>query len=467
MRTAIFFTTIFAIIVGYYLPHFARPAFGDEVVTFLLPTLKLMQNWHALLPWHYGPAQFYGHPPFFYVLHAFVLTLFPFGLITLRVFSLLLSCLSLFALYEIDKSERPVLIFLGHFLFWHMANSFLADTLFVTLFLFFTWSLLSLRYRQSVFFGVLMVLTRETSVIVFFALWIQGLFDFKFKHESSRFKLASFLLMLQLAWFLSLYFTQGSIMPVYNNEGFILDAAFFLNTLSSIFDRVYLASWWVVWPLLLAGLFYWDYKKQRLHPWKEHFFLLLIPLFNLFSLSLVTTSFSHYQYYAVASLAVFLALLMEGRSKKIQIAFYVVLCLLIARNLWQGHLQANHYLNRPKSTDPQLIYACAKKMHALAPLGKKGIVRPWLMGELAENMTSLETMVWHDPSWKFQAAGMAKLGADPIDFDFDFYAYLQEPDHPAFEFFEASYQRVLSSERFKVVSQNHDVDGCHILKRVQ
>lgn len=457
------------LLMAFYYPYLHLPFINDEVMTFLLPTLKLAAHWNYLLPWEFTPTHFFGHPPLYYALHAMILSVLPASIITLRACAVLYTILSLFTVYKIGSLRThqwgllAVVVFMSHFLFLQMGNLFLADTFFNLLFVLFIWSILKEKTALTIGLGLCMVLTRESSLIVFFALLVQGLLDYSSNKATLKLRIGSLLFITQLLWFFFLWLTQGSVTPIYYPEGFILDVDFVLGTFASLVKRVYFDSWWYLVLLILGQLFYFDFRQKQTRLWREHLFLLVIPLCSLVALSFVTDSYSHYHYFAITSLGLFFISTCTP-TRSTQTFLLVLLSIIFVRNTWLGARNANNFRMSFDSSVATRIYQCAGHLASLDHRGATGVAIPHDIIKIANNYKTLMSMQWQEPSLEIKTlfpGAVLKMNSD-----FDLFVYLRSENHPRFAESEELLKKVWEDKRFERITGENEAIACFISKRI-
>lgn len=349
----------------YYLGSYQTPLFKDEIAPYFLPTIALLDGqWGRVLA--YRPEYFFGHPPLYSTLHALILSLFPATLTTLRLASVILTAIGLFPLYFIGLrivgrwgALVLLLFFVGHFNYWENANLLLPDSLLTTLALFFLLACVKKRQAWMLAFGLAMILTRETALILFAVFWLHTLV-----FERSFLKLSSLLLGLQLAWFVYLKLISGHLMPVYYSLGFIFEWSFFSSTLLQLFKVVYLDSWWFL--LLLFILL----AQVRFRLRTKFAFLPLITLVTLIGLSFITASQPRYQALALCSVFLFAVGHFWNAGPWTKQVLSLLACVLLARNLYLAQFKINHHENDSAMTQARTHQACAQKIRSLNPVGQ-------------------------------------------------------------------------------------------------
>lgn len=457
------------LLIVFYYPHLGLPFINDEVITFLLPTLKLAAHWEYLLPWNFTPAHFFGNPPLYYVLHAAILSVLPASIVTLRFCAVLYTILTLFTVFQIGslRSQRwgqlAVLVFISHFLFLQLGNLFLADTFFTLLFVLFVWAILKEKTILSIVFGLCMILTRESSLIVFFALSVQGLIDYSASKSTQKLKIGLSLFALQCLWFVSLWLTQGSATPIYYPEGFILDWNFVSATFTDLVKRIYLDSWWYLLLLVMGQMFYFDLRSKQTRLWRDCAFLLIIPLCSLIALSFVTASYSHYQYFAITSLGLYFVAICRP-TPSIQTFLVVLLAIVFVRNTWLGVRQANNFRLSTDRSEATRLYQCAGYLASLNPIAVTGVAIPNDVIKIANHHKTLSSMQWQESDLKLKT--LFPRAVLKRNSDFDLFVYLRREHHPRHAESEVFLERVWSDKRFERVMGQHEAIGCFISRRV-
>lgn len=457
------------LLIVFYYPYLNLPFINDEVMTFLLPTLKLAAHGELLLPWNFTPVHFFGHPPLYYILHAAILSIFPASIVTLRAFAVFYTILTLFTVFQIGSLRSPrwgqlaVLIFMSHFLFLQMGNLFLADTFFTLLFVLFIWAILKEKIVLGVVLGLCMILTRESSLIVFFAFSAQGLLDYKTKKSTQKLTVGLILFGLQCLWFLSLWLTQGSATPIYYPEGFILKWDFVSTTFASLVKRIYIDSWWGLLFLILGQLFYFDFRLKQTHLWRDHLFLLIIPLCSLIALSFVTVSYSHYQYFALTSLGLYFVATCRP-TPSTQAFLLILLTVVFIRNTWLGIRNANNFRLSTEGPEVTRIYQCAGYLASLNLIGAKGVAIPHDILKIANHYQTLVSMKWQESD--LELITLFPRAAFQKNSHFDIFVYLRREHHLRHAESEAYLERVRSDKKFERVTGEHEAIGCFISKRV-
>lgn len=435
----------------YYLGSYQTPLFKDEIAPYFLPTIALLDGqWGRVLA--YRPEYFFGHPPLFSTLHALLLSIFPATLSTLRLSSVVLTALGLFPLYFaglriVGRWGALVLMlfFVGHFNYWENANLLLPDSLLTTLSLFFLLACVKKRQTWMLAFGLAMILTRETALILFAVFWLHTLV-----YERSFLKLSSLLLALQLAWFVYLKLISGHLMPVYYSLGFIFEWSFFSSTLLQLFTDVYLDSWWVL--LLLFILL----AQLRLHSRTKFAFLPLIALVTLLGLSFITASQPRYQTFALCSVFLFAVGHFWNAGPWTKQALSFLACVLLARNLYLSHSKINHHENDPVMTKARTHQACAQKIRSLSPVGQ-WLLLPTTFTQVVKYQQVLEDFSFRNFSDSLQVIDPNLRDVGQVDF-----VALADSTRikqgPAFKMME----QLKSSTEFEVLLPD---DDCLIFKK--
>jgi hypothetical protein len=379
-------------IIFYYFSSISTPLLDDEIAAYGVPALRLNENWNRLLPWNFSPHDFFGHPPLNTIYYALTLDLFPKSIEALRVASLLLSLIGVFAFYEIGKTLRSaalgqllMLLYLSHFIFWENADLIFADNLFQMLFLLFLLSYLKNWRGRIMLFGVGMILTRETALIPIFVLccvdWLKSR-----RNEDNLFPRLAILVGLQLAWFLFLLLNTGTVTPVYHDVGFIFKGRFILNTLRYILTTNFFENYWF---LTLSFLFI----GQPREVFKKYWGFIAIPIIFSLGLSTITQSLSRYQTVALSSWIIFIGLTISNQnlSKRLKLFVFGVISVIFIRNIFI--VDKIRSLNKHFQ---ELTYGCAEKVKEANLVGQVAIVG-WPIYDLVQSLESLKSLSWHPP----------------------------------------------------------------------
>lgn len=180
-RHVLIFLLCLAGFIIFKLPHLSLPYFWDEAWSYI-PAIHMMEkNGLSLLPDALPPEISRGHPLLFYFLAAFWMKIFVESVIVMHSFAMVISIMLLFLIYYVGVKlfSRQVALFSAVILC--VQAIFLAQSSFVLpeIFLAF-WTLLCIylfviqRFVWFVLAGSLMLLTKETGVVVLFSigLWL-------------------------------------------------------------------------------------------------------------------------------------------------------------------------------------------------------------------------------------------------------------------------------------------------------
>lgn len=392
--------TIFTI--WFYRNSLDTPIFHDEIAAYILPTLKLMANWEMLLPWKYDPKLLFGHPPLFYVVYGVALSVFPASLATIRVLSIMIFLINLFLLFEVTnylkgKVAGLIALALGisFSFFWENGNLGYADNLQNTFFLLLLLAYFKKKLGLIFIWGCCLIFTRETAIIALFCLWLKTLFDYvKNQKALKRLRVFSALLVLQVGWFIFLLLKSGNATPVYNNEGFFFNLSFMSNTLEYILQETYITSGWIFLIGLVAIICVNNYQKFKVNLFEKYWFLPLIALLNVISLTTITHSLPRYQEMGILSLSIFTSLVLVEKIKQKNILspslFFILIFFIFLDNISIAYRDKDH--GKVVGQIPE-FYNCARRILDLDLEGDL-YLGPFPLDSLVYGLNSLDKFKW-------------------------------------------------------------------------
>lgn len=236
----LFLAIILVAFVAFKWESLFLPYFWDELAYYSKALLYLSDNGLSLLPHGLPPDLSRGHPLFFQFIGGFWIKCFGNSLFSVHAFALILSLITIIALYKIielvaDKKSAilGVALIIVQPLFFTQSALILPEMLVALLTIFSIYFFLKEKYIIYLLFSSLLVLTKETSVIVVFAIFSYSYY--KTKSIRAAIKYLAPCLILILFFFIQKIQNGWFLFPFHVEIIAIKSGLFFENILKSIY----------------------------------------------------------------------------------------------------------------------------------------------------------------------------------------------------------------------------------------
>jgi 4-amino-4-deoxy-L-arabinose transferase-like glycosyltransferase len=254
------------------------PFYWDEAWSYAKAVFDMAENGLAILPGDANPGLTRGHPLLFYFLSALWIKIFGSKLVVVHLFSLLFSCTLLLALYMVARdifNETTALVatflFALNTIFLAQSTQLLPEIMLALFTLLTFYAYVRKKWIPFAFFSVLLVMTKETGMVLAGTLFLDKLLLEKlvFKDQKRSWPIltkelailcipfiafASFMVLqkVHMGWFL---FPEHMGMT-------ISDPRVILERINSLFFRLLFQHGMIVFFLLaIIGLIFLIYKK--------------------------------------------------------------------------------------------------------------------------------------------------------------------------------------------------------------